>query len=135
MLKPLYIDDIWPKIEADVRSMLVDPEEFGPERVLEQCRAGNAWCLECEDGYVIVQIMVNGKTGLREFVAWLALLTFGDRPGAFERVTELLRIEARRFECVNVVFYSPLRGWARKAPTAGWRLRSAEYVLPVETCH
>lgn len=134
MLKPVDIESAWEQIEPIAESLMTDPDEYGPDVMLEACRSGQAVCLQNEDGYLVTTVQINGKTGLREYVIWWGS-TEGPSQGAFERAIPELRAAAEKLGCANLVFYSSRPGWFRRAKAGGFRLRTAEYVMPVERSH
>ena len=134
MLSRVSIEEAWPHIEEIVRQRMVDDTEASPEDMYEACKAGVAVCLRNADGFLVTWVQVNGHTSAREYVIWWGSRVAGEH-GAFERVLPEVRKAALATGCENIVFYSPLKGWLRKAPKAGFRVRNVEYVLPVERGH
>lgn len=102
------VDDVWPEFEQRARRARAPADHI--ERHLAACRAGDALCLSCPDGFVILSIECE-PDGTINSIARMAV-SRGD-PGAFARWEDAMVLISRDLGAKTLSFFTDRQGWAR----------------------
>lgn len=97
------IDEVWPRWAARAARSLAGDAHLA--WVIGECRSGDAVCLECDDGIVVLALGAGGTRAR-------ALLAAGDA-GALRRREEELAAVAREMGAAEVSFRTDRKGWGR----------------------
>jgi hypothetical protein len=118
MFTVVDIDSVWHLVEPTAGKLLKRP------RVIRNaCRKGEAVCLQCEDGVVVITVDIEPVNHTRELRVWWAGVT-RQASGCFEKyLPHVLKI-ASDLKCSAIAFGSNRRGWTRKAMRFGFIIRS-----------
>lgn len=101
---------------------------FEVREMQAQCQAKGAWCLECDDGVLVVDLRPNREGTALELFVQLAVAT---RHGAFARQDAALQTLARDLGAETIAFNSRRRGWARRLGPQWHRRGETEFVRTV----
>lgn len=99
------IDEAWPRYERRARRSLAGDAHLA--WVVQECRAGQALCLECDDGMVVLAVGPC-EAGTRA----KALLAVGEA-GALRRREDELAAVAREIGAAEVSFRTDRPAWRR----------------------
>lgn len=122
MLTPVAIDDVWERLQPELRKLL--PEDR-VEKLRSECRDNRATVWECPDGLVVARAYIEPETGERKLQLW-----FGASEhefGAWERTLPALEQMARVLHCVALRFDTTRQGWLRVAPKSGFELTNMTF--------
>ena len=100
------IDAAWPRVV--LRATLARSDAL--EDYQQRCRAGDALCLICDDGLVILSLQVHASGRMAAVV--LLAVSLGE-PNAFKRHEEELVKIARDLDAEELTFQTDRRGWLR----------------------
>lgn len=97
------IDEVWPRWAARAERSLAGDAHLA--WVAGECRSGEAVCLECDDGIVVLAVSASGARAR-------ALFAVGDA-GALRRREDELAAVAREIGAAEVSFRTDRKGWRR----------------------
>lgn len=117
--------EIIPRVCRGLRSGIVSATEA--EEIEAQCEAGEALCLACEDGMLVIDLR-PGPEGFELFV-WLAVAF---KHGATARQDAALDRIGRDLGAQTIAFVARRRGWARRLGPEWTRRGTEEFVRRVK---
>lgn len=94
--------------------------------IMEKCEDGQALCLSCEDGVIVVSLQAYGDD--LELFVWIALAL---RHGAVERQESALRAIARDLGAKTIAFQARRAGWGRRLGPEWTRRGTTEFMRRV----
>ncbi len=112
-MRRVDIDAAWPEFRALVAPVLAG-EDDQPEHIRDACRNGEAWLLECEEGFVVLQHCLRPGTQCMQLLIWLAVSRGAQ--GCIERRLPFIQDLGRKLGVSRVLFRTRRRGFARALP-------------------
>lgn len=122
MLRPVHIDEAWPKIRHIAEELIQG--DVTAENLRLECQENRAMCLQSDDGIIIVTLIPCRFTNTFSLFVWLSV-ALGEH-GAFERQEPNVDELAKTLGAVRIAFNSKRRGWARKLGD-GWEEKFTRY--------
>jgi len=98
----------WGTIYA--RTVRTRSDPWTCEEIAELCERGDAVCLSCPDGVVVIKLIGSERVGLE---AEVVLGVSSGKPGAYERTEDELMAVLRDMGVRSVFFRTDRVGWLR----------------------